>query len=168
MDWIEEFAENTKTQEEIQESISYGTALAEIVSMSSVLKGLGELDDDIKWVMLRRFDQWLDAISPVIYSPGLAEVLGDKIKNGFEAIFNEMTEEEFAEFLDRLIELKESGNVSLNDVKEVFFWTAKLLNSLGVDIAELSEFVDLSDPRTALSNLTALTAITLAITLSRG
>jgi hypothetical protein len=53
-------------------------------------------------------------------------------------------------------------------VKEVFFWTAKLLNSLGVDIAELSEFVDLSDPRTALSNLTALTAITLAITLSRG
>jgi hypothetical protein len=104
----------------------------------------------------------------VIYSPGLAEVLGDKIKNGFEAIFNEMTEEEFAEFLDRLIELKESGNVSLNDVKEVFFWTAKLLNSLGVDIAELSEFVDLSDPRTALSSLTTLTAITLAITLSRG
>jgi arginase family enzyme len=79
-----------------------------------------------------------------------------------------MTEEEFAEFLDRLIELKESGNVSLNDVKEVFFWTAKLLNSLGVDIAELSEFVDLSDSRTALSNLAALTAITLAITLSRG
>ncbi len=79
-----------------------------------------------------------------------------------------MTEGELASLLDAVSRLKVSDSVETNDVKEVFYYATKLLDGLGVDVTELKDYIDFTDPRSTLSSLIAVIATALSIVISRG
>ncbi len=168
MDWTEELHESVTFTETPEPELSYGSELAFAISTASILKELGEFDDVVKDALLKHFDAWLETVTPIMYTSGLAEVLGDRIKGDITSIFERMTEDELASLLDAVSRLKVSDSVETNDVKEVFYYVMKLLDGLGVDVTELKDYIDFTDPRSTLSSLIAVIATALSIVISRG
>ena len=151
-----------------EEAIDYGSALAHVVSAASILKGLGEFDDEAKEVVLRYFDMWMDTVKPIMYRQGLAEVLGERIRGSLADIFNSITEGELADLLSRIARLKSEPNPDVNDVKELLYYASRLLEGLGVSLYDVKEFIDMNDPRLTIEGLVAVVSVTLGIVLMRG
>ena len=151
-----------------EEAIDYGSALAHMVSATSILKGLGEFDDEAKEVVLRYFDMWMDTVKPIMYRQGLAEVLGERIRGSLVDIFNSITEDELADLLSGIARLKWEPNPDVNDVKELLYYASRFLEGLGVSLYDVKEFIDMNDPRLTIEGLGAVVSVALGIVLMRG
>ena len=151
-----------------EEAIDYGSALAHVVSAASILKGLGEFDDEAKEIVLRYFDMWIDTVKPIMYMQGLAEVLGDRIRGSLADIFNSITEDELADLLSSMARLKAEPNPDVNDVKELLYYTSRFLEGLGVSLYDVREFINMNDPRLTIEGLVAVVSVALGIVLMRG
>ena len=151
-----------------EEAIDYGSALAHVVSAASILKGLGEFDDEAKEVVLKYFDMWMDTVKPIMYMQGLAQVLGDRIRGSLVDIFNSITESELADLLSNLARLKAEPNPDVNDVKELLYYTSKFLEGLGVSLYDVKDFIDMNDPRLTIEGIVAIVSVALGIVLMRG
>ena len=151
-----------------EEAIDYGSALAHVVSAASILKGLGEFDEEAKEVVLKYFDMWMDTVKPIMYMQGLAQVLGDRIRGSLVDIFNSITESELADLLSNLARLKTEPNPDVNDVKELLYYTSKFLEGLGVSLYDVKDFIDMNDPRLTIEGIVAIVSVALGIVLMRG
>ncbi len=149
------------------DEIVYGEALAHVISAASVLKGLGEYDEEAKEVVLKYFDMWLNTIKPIMYKNGMAEVIGSKLRGGLVELFNSITEDELGDLLSSITDLKNSENFDMNDVKELLYYTAKLLEGMGVSLYDLKDYLIYDDPRLLLEGIAATVALTLGIILMR-
>lgn len=168
MDSMINTEEITQVSFENYEELDYGEALAHVISAASVLKGLGEFDETAREVVLKYFDLWLEAVKPIRYKDGLAEVIGERLKGGLVELLNSITEDELSGLLSGIVRLKLSPNLNPNDVKELLYYTSKLLEGLGVSIYDVKEFINYDDPRLLLDGITAVIAVTLGIVLMRG
>ena len=163
-----ETEEFTQVSFENYEELDYGEALAHVISAASILKGIGEFDEPAKEVVLKYFDLWLDAVKPIRYREGLAEVIGERLRGGLVELFNSITEDELGGLLSGIARLKSSPSLNPNDVKELLYYASKLLEGLGISLYDVKDYVNYDDPRLLLEGITAVVAITLGIVLMRG
>ncbi|BDC18091.1 hypothetical protein [Acidianus sp. HS-5] len=156
---------NVSTTEEIK----VGHALAHIVAAASIVEEIeGELPE-VNETVRKYADAWIIEMAPIEYYPGLAEMLGCRIKKKLTQVFDEITEDELAVTLDDLIDLKKSldnGEIIYN-YADTEVRVERILRSLGVDINDFATVLDTSDFYLKLRRLLAILVVAIGISSVR-
>lgn len=147
------------------EEVKVGHALAHIVAAASIVEGIdGELPE-VNETVRRYADAWIMEMAPIEYYPGLAEMLGCRIKKKLTQIFDEVTEDEFATTLDDAIDLKkslDSGEIIYN-YADIEVRIERILRALGVEINDFATVLDTSDFYLKLRRLLAILVVAIGI-----
>lgn len=151
------------------EEIKVGHALAHIVAAASIVEEIeGELPE-VNGTVRKYADAWIMEMAPIDYYPGLAEMLGCRIKKKLTQVFDEITEEEFATTLDDVIELKralDSGEIIYN-YADIEVRVERLLRALGVEINDFASVLDTPDFYLKLRRLLAILVVAIGISSVR-
>lgn len=150
-------------QFETQE-LRIGEAVAHIVAAASIVEELeGDLPE-VRETVRRYVDAWISALVPLDYVSGMAEVVGSKINKKLTQIFPDITENEFAETLETVIDAKKSldnGEIPAN-FREVEVRIEKVLRVLGIDLSDVKVFLNV-DLHKRLLRMISLLAIAIGI-----
>jgi uncharacterized Fe-S cluster-containing protein len=151
------------------EEIKVGHALAHIVAAASIVEEIeGELPE-VNDTVRKYADAWIMEMAPIDYYPGLAEMLGCRIKKKLTQVFDEITEEELATTLDDVIELKralDNGEIIYN-YADIEVRVERLLRALGVEINDFASVLDTPDFYLKLRRLLAILVVAIGISSVR-
>ena len=162
---IESNYNNNVTAEEIK----VGHALAHIVAAASIVEEIeGELPE-VNETVRKYADAWIMEMAPIEYYPGLAEMLGCRIKKKLTQIFDEVTEDELATTLDDAVSLKralDNGEIVYN-YADIEVRVERVLRALGVDINDFATVLDTPDFYLKLRRLLAILVVAIGISSVR-
>ncbi|WP_373468374.1 hypothetical protein [Acidianus infernus] len=151
------------------EEIKVGHALAHIVAAASIVEEIeGELPE-VNDTVRKYADAWIMEMVPIDYYPGLAEMLGCRIKKKLTQVFDEITEDELATTLDDVIELKralDNGEIVYN-YADIEVRIERLLRALGVEINDFASVLDTPDFYLKLRRLLAILVVAIGISSVR-
>lgn len=146
------------------EDLRIGEAAAHIIAAASIVEELeGDLPE-VRDTVRRYIDAWISYLVPIEYVPGMAEVIGSKINKKLTQIFPDVSEEELAETLELIVDMKK--NLDNNQIPEYYkefeVRVEKILRILGIDLLDVKEFLDV-DLYKRLMRLVSIISIALGI-----
>lgn len=153
-----------------EEDLKVGEALAHILAAASVVEALEGESRDIDEVVNKYVNLWIMEMAPIEYYPGLAEMLGARIKRKLTQVFNEITEDELATTLEDAIIMKraiDSGEIVYN-YADMEVRAERLLRALGVEINDFGVVLDTSDFPLKIKRLLSLLTVAVGIAAVRG
>jgi hypothetical protein len=153
------------TNYEEEEKIKVGEALAHILAAASIVIDLEGESDEVKNTLRKYVDLWISKVSPIDYSPGMAEVIGIRIKKKITDIFDELSEEELGETLDFIIDIKKKLDKKFIEINviDLEVRVERILRALGIDISELKQFFTFSDIEKRANRLISLLTVAIGI-----
>ena len=147
------------------EDLKAGEALAHILAAASIVTEIEGDNIEIKDTVRKYVDLWISKVSPIDYSPGLAEVIGMKLKKNLIKIFEEISEKELGETLDLIIDVKQKADVGVIDVDfmELEVRVERILRALGIDLNEMGRFFNFMDPIKKINRLISILTVAIGI-----
>ncbi|WP_338603612.1 hypothetical protein V6M85_04665 [Sulfolobus tengchongensis] len=148
-----------------EEELKVGEALAHILAAASIVIRLEGESEDIKNTIMKYVDLWVSKVSPLDYSPGMAEVIGSKLKRKITDVFDEIDEDELGEILDFVVNTKKKLNdkVVEVDILELEVKVERILRVLGIDVSDIKQFFDFIDIEKRANRLISLLTVAVGI-----
>ncbi|QGA53518.1 hypothetical protein GFS03_02385 [Sulfolobus sp. E5-1-F] len=148
-----------------EEELRVGEALSHILAAASIVIELEGESEEVRNIIMKYVDLWISKLSPIDYSPGMAEVIGSKIKRKITSIFNEISENELGDILDFIIEVKRKLDMGTfeTEILELEVRVEKVLRVLGIDINDVRQFFDFTSTEKRASRLIALATVSIGI-----
>ncbi|EZQ10797.1 hypothetical protein CM19_02895 [Candidatus Acidianus copahuensis] len=166
---MEKLSIDTGVKQTFPQDMRVGSALSHIVAAASIVEELEGESEDVDLTVIKYVDAWINEMLPINYKPGLAEVLGSKIKKKLTGIFPEISENELGTTLDEAIEVKNSiehGEI-IYDYADLEVRIERVLRSLGVDINYFSNYLETNNFGEKVNNLLSLLVLTIGIAAVR-
>ncbi len=150
----------------VEDELKVGEALAHILAAASIVIDLDGESDDIRDTVRRYVDLWISKISPIDYSPGMAEVVGSKIKTNITKIFRNINEDELGKILDSVVDIKRKLDHNVIDSVNIIELEAnaeKIFRALGIDLNDVRMFFNFIDVEKRANRLISLLAVAIGI-----
>ncbi|WP_240931310.1 hypothetical protein [Acidianus sulfidivorans] len=153
-----------------EEEIRVGEALAHILSAASIVEALEGESKDIDEVVNKYVDLWIFEMAPIEYYPGLAEMLGTRIKKKLTQIFDEISEDELGTTLDDALQMKKAldSNEIVYNYADLEVRVERVLRGLGVDINDFGMILETNDFYLKMKRILGLLTVAIGIAAVRG
>ncbi|AAK42521.1 hypothetical protein SULI_00885 [Saccharolobus solfataricus] len=148
-----------------EEELRVGEALAHILAAASIVLELEGESEEVRNTIMKYIDLWISKLSPIDYSPGMAEVIGSKVRRKITSVFNEISENELGDILDFIIDVKRKLDIGTleTEILELEVKVERILRVLGIDINDVKQFFDFTNLEKRANRLIALATVSIGI-----
>jgi hypothetical protein len=148
-----------------EEELRVGEALAHILAAASIVIELEGESEEVRNTIMKYVDLWISKLSPIDYSPGMAEVIGSKVRKKITNIFDKISENELGDILDFIIDVKRKLDIGTleTEILELEVRVERVLRVLGIDINDIRQFFDFTNAEKRANRLIALATVSIGI-----